>query len=96
MKSGSCENGDNCKFGHLGPAEAKRMGLEPPKGGKGGKGRKGKAAPAEASVQQGNGGTVTAHCAPKTTSAATAQALQDAHKAQDDAGAAYAASVRQE
>ena len=74
MRGGTCENGANCKFGHLDPEEAKRIGIEPPAKGKG---RKGKTGPAQAQQQQaqqqnqqGNGaqgGTVSAHCAPRAS-----------------------------
>ena len=77
------------------PLRPNDWGLSPRRPERGGKGRKGKAAPATG-AEQANGGTVTAHCAPKVSSAATAQAMQEAHKAQDDAGAAYAASVGQQ
>ena len=38
-KSGTCQNGADCRFGHVSPSEATKMGLTqaPPKGGKGGK-----------------------------------------------------------
>ena len=92
MRNGVCENGDSCKFAHISGAEAKRLGIEPPKGGKGG--RKGKAAAATGGEQQSQGSTTQAMCCPRVpTSVMSAQGLSEVHRAQEEAAAAYAAEA---
>ena len=82
-KNGTCQNGDNCWFGHVSPSEASKMGFTPPpnKGGKGGKNpnKGGKnAAAAEQQPQQPSNGqpVVAAHKFPVATLVVVEQTQQ--------------------